>query len=111
MNASYLPYFSNHAGGVAKAREKLTDVVDQFKERYMLDGIAEVMLNLPEEGEFSELLCHCFNSIMQVNKNYFAMSDVISRKDLVHLPRKFSLDLLDNQQYYIETSAAIYREV
>ncbi|CAM9112164.1 unnamed protein product, partial [Ectocarpus fasciculatus] len=100
-----------NAGGLVKAREKLTNVINIFKARYMLDGIADIMLRLPEEGEFSGLMCHCFNSIMEVSKNYFATSEVMSRKDLVFIPKRFSLDLLDNQPYFIDTSAAIYREV
>lgn len=100
-----------NAGGLAKAKEKLTNVVSIFKERFMLDGIADIMLRLPEESEFSSLMCHCFNSIADVSKNYFATSDVITRKDLVMIPKRFGLDLMDNEPYYINTAAAIFREV
>ena len=100
-----------NAGGVTKAKTKLENVVNIFKNRYMLDGIAEIMMRLPEEGAFSSLMCHCFNSIMEVSSNYFATSNIIARKNLVMIPRRFSLDLLDNQPYFINTAAAIFREV
>jgi hypothetical protein len=48
-----------NAGGVTKARAKLSRVVDMLRERYMMDGIAEVYIGIWGYGLMGIWYCIC----------------------------------------------------
>lgn len=96
---------------ISQGKEKVIAVIEDFCRRHNTDGIAEILKHMPLRGEYSELVCLAFNSIISVDQNYFAKERSLSRKDLIFIPKKFFLDDEFNPSEYQSTAARIYQEV
>jgi len=96
---------------IARGKAKIKNAIDDFKNRMLPLGIAEIIMALPVEYRFADLVCHGFLAIRQIDSQFFASSVGVTRKDLVQLPRKFGLEIPDSPEVYTEAAAGIYKEV
>ena len=96
---------------ISMGKESVATVIDDFRRRQITDGIAEILKCIPLRGEYSELACLAFNSIISADESYFTKGKSLSRKDLIYMPKKFFLDDEFNPTEYITTAARIYQEV
>ena len=90
---------------------KIKLAINDFKSRLVPLGIAEILMAIPVEYRFAELICHGFLAIKQIDPQYFSKNEGMTRKDLVTIPFKFGLDLPDSSDLFIETASLIYKEV
>ena len=97
--------------GVSTGKLKILSAIDEFQKISNPDGIAEILLLIPPEAQYANLVCAAFNSIVAIDKSYFTRGRVMTRKDLVPLPRTYALDHPTNNPFFIDTAAGIYREV
>lgn len=97
--------------GVSTGKLKILGAIEEFQKISNPDGIAEILLLIPPEAQYANLVCAAFNSIVAIDKSYFTRGRVMTRKDLVPLPRTYALDHPSNNPYFIDTAASIYREV
>jgi hypothetical protein len=90
---------------------KIKRAIQDFKSRLVPLGIAEILMAIPVEYRFAELLCHGFQAIKKIDSQFFSRNEGMTRKDLITLPFKFGLDLPDSPNLFLETAAMIYKEV
>lgn len=101
-----------NGAGVSRGKLKTMQAIDRFAEWNASQGIAEILMALPRQLEFSSLACYAFGAIKKVDPGFFSREDnSMSRKDLVHLPRTYGLDEPENNsQEYLEAAAKMYQE-
>jgi hypothetical protein len=97
--------------GVSRGKLKVFEAFEKFYLRNVAEGIAEILMGIPREVEYRDLMCKGFQYIWKIDKNFFTRGVSMSRKDCVAIPQIFALDHPSNSQEYIETAAEIYREV
>ena len=96
---------------ISQGKEKVKAVILDFCRRHNTDGIAEILKHIPLRGEYADLVCLAFDSIMSVDDKYFGKGRSLSRKDIIFMPKKFFLDDEFNSSEYLNTAARIYQEV
>jgi hypothetical protein len=96
---------------LTQGRNKVLTVIQELKHRHNTEGIAEILKSIPHQGEFADIVCVAFGSIIGIDPNFFIGDKNMTRADLVHLPRVFLLDELHNPPEMLQTAAAMYREV
>jgi hypothetical protein len=97
--------------GIAQGKVKILEAIIQFRNRLMPVGIAEILMALPVEYQFAELICKGFLAIIEIDKTFFARGAGMTRADLVQYPRKFGLDIPESPSLYTEAAAKIYQNV
>ena len=97
--------------GVEDGKIKIRDAIQRFKSKNIADGIAEILVALPTENEYAELASLAYNTIKEMDSRYFCTDNAVTRKDLIHLPHKFGLDIAGNQLHLIATAASMYKDV
>lgn len=87
--------------GITKGKLKLFEMIRAFQDRRMADAIAEILVALPHEVLYQDLVCDAFDTVLLVDKHYFSRGLGVERKDLVGIPRlsctHFHSALLHNQ--------------
>lgn len=96
---------------MAQGKYKVLEAVEMFRSRALTEGIAEIFMALPQEYAYRTLACACFNGIWSIDKGFFSRGLNMTRKDLVHIPHHFGLDLPSNPPEITEVAALIFREV
>ena len=73
--------------GITKGKLKLLEMIRAFKARRMADAIAEILVAIPHEVLYQDIVCEAFDTVMCIDKHYFSKGMGVERKDLVHIPR------------------------
>ena len=96
---------------IARGKNKIKFAIEDFKNRRLPLGIAEILRAIPVEHRYADLVCQGFVAIQEVDTHFFARSEGLTRKDIVHFPKQFGLDIPDSPEIFIHAAAIIYKEV
>jgi hypothetical protein len=99
------------AFAIARGKAKVRHAIDDFKNRFLPLGIAEILMALPVEYRFADLVAQGFLAIVEVDGDFFKREEGMLRKDIIPFPRKFGLEIPDSPLLYTEAAAAMYKEV
>lgn len=97
--------------GVSRGKVKVLEAVHMFKKLLLPEGIGEILMALPREAEFANIVCEGLLAIFEMDSLFFSRNKSMTRADLVHLPAEFALALAENPPKYLHVAAAIYQEV
>ena len=75
-----------------------------FKKQILPDGIGEIMMALPREVEYADLVCEGLQAIFDVDMQYFSRQKSMTRQDLVTIPAEYALDKVDNPPLFLKTA-------
>lgn len=91
------------APGVSRGKLKTMAAIDKFTEWNIPQGIAEIVMALPQDVEFADIVCHGYRCMRKIDPGFF-MRDypTMNRSHLVTLPRLFSLDEPTNPQEVLQ---------
>ena len=99
------------AFAIARGKAKIRHAIDDFKNRFLPLGIAEMLMAIPVEYRFADLVAKGFLAILEVDRDFFSRGEGMTRNDIISFPRKFGLEIPDSPKLYIEAAAAMYQEV
>jgi len=100
--------------GIAYGKEKLCSAMHRFEQLNLVDGIAQVLVSLPRDVEYMDMACKAYEAIKRIKPNYFQHdkdNTLVTRKDLINVPRAFGIDKPSNALSVLDTAANIYKDV
>ena len=78
--------------GVAGAKIKVMEAISQYIRLNLPDGIGEILLELPRDPEYAEIMSFGFLSIKKLDASFFSRGTSLTRADMVLLPMIYGLD-------------------
>jgi hypothetical protein len=99
------------AFAIARGKAKIRHAIEDFKNRFLPLGIAEMLMALPVEYRFADLVAQGFLAILEVEPDFFSRNEGMTRQDIIPFPRKFGLEILDSPLLFTEAAAAMYQQV
>jgi hypothetical protein len=97
---------------ISSGKLKILEAINHFKIRHIPEGIAEILMAMPRDIEFADIVCCGFDTILGLDKLFFAHNHPsMSRKDLIYLPQIYGLESINNPIEMLNTCANMYREV
>jgi hypothetical protein len=97
---------------ISSGKLKILEAINHFKIRHIPEGIAEILMALPRDVEFADVVSTAFDTIVALDRLFFAHSHPsMARKDLIYLPQIYGLDNINNSPEILNTCANMYKEV
>ena len=66
--------------GVSRGKIKVLEAIQMFKKLLLPDGIGEILMALPREIEYADLLCEGVRAIFDIDIQFFSRQKSMTRK-------------------------------
>merc|ERR1711871_959096 len=99
------------SAGIGRGKIKVLESIEMFKKQQLADGIGEIMMAMPRNAEYADLICEGLMAIFEIDMQYFSRQKSMTRKDLVPIPYEYALDNVENPPKLLATAARIFQEV
>lgn len=100
-----------NGNGISRGKLKVIEAIEEFLARRIPEGIAEILMSLPRDSEFANIVVCGYQAIKFLDNDFFMGEMSMSRKDLVDIPRVYSLDYPGNPQECIDCASEIFKDV
>ena len=97
--------------GASGAKLKIRDAIVKFREINLPEGIGEIVLQLPKDPQYGDLVSFGFLTMKGLDHLYFSRGESLKRSDMTWLPQVFGLDHPRSPADYIAAAAGMYQEV
>lgn len=94
--------------GVSRGKIKVLEAIATFKTLLLPEGIGEILMALPREIEYANLVCEGIKAILSVDSLFFSRNKTMTQADLVNLPEEFALQRPENPREFVEATAMMY---
>jgi hypothetical protein len=97
--------------GASGAKLKIRDAMVKFRDINLPEGIGEIILQLPRDPAYGDLVAFGFLTMKRLDALYFSRGTSLTRADMVTLPTAFGLDHARAPADYISAAAGMFQEV